>query len=85
MWMQSTVERERQDSLGQLEKIRERNRLEKTRKENEEWDKNQAEFLKKRVKDNEERISTLEGMVLQLADQLKIQSDGKWSLDWSKE
>tara|TARA_Y100000389_G_scaffold95670_1_gene92339 strand:+ start:957 stop:1208 length:252 start_codon:yes stop_codon:yes gene_type:complete len=83
--MQSTVERERQDSLGQLEKIRERNRLEKTRKENEEWDKNQAEFLKKRVKDNEERISTLEGMVLQLADQLKIQSDGKWSLDWSKE
>ena len=84
MWIQTTLERERQDSISKLEEIRAKRNKEQQAKENEEWKQNQAEFLKKRVKDQEQRISDLEGLILQLASQLEKQSDDGWKLDWSK-
>ena len=83
MWMQSTIERERQDSLAELEKTREKRKQEQQAKEDIEWEQNQAEFLKKRVKSQEQRISELEGMVVQLVSHLEKESDGKWKFDWN--
>ena len=83
MWLQSTIERERQDSLAELEKIRAKRKQEEQAKEDTEWEQNQAEFLKKRVKSQEQRINVLEGMVVQLVSHLEKESGGKWKFDWN--
>ena len=90
MWRQDVVDlnkqkrdQEAKDAIASLEKIREKRRQEEQAKEDTEWEQNQAEFLKKRVKNLEQRISELEGIVLQLASQLKKQSNGNWELDWN--
>lgn len=78
------MRRQENESIRALEKIREKRKQEEQTRENKEWEQNQAEFLKKRVKNQEQRISDLEGMVLQIASQLTKQSNDGWKLDWSK-
>lgn len=69
--------------ISRLEENRSRRKQEAQLKEDNEWNENQAMFLKNRLKKQEKQIEHLEELVVQLISRVEKTSNGEWKVNWT--